>query len=224
MMKQTLTLIPLFLNLELFCQVLVLLPLDFRADCPIIHEVAGISHFLLIHISLFEHLILEIFVGAEDKYYLEARLWIRCREIRDADINEVFKSTSVAVCDEIRYSNVVSESRKPEFRDPVCSRRDILRKWGIVGIIFKRLLLACFNLFGRRVSLTSDDRVSTLIMRLLQCEILSTMFIKTRTSRIETLNNLLLQVETFAFVLILKLDLFDLNAFQRLDILFNFRR
>jgi len=58
---------------------------------------------------------------------------------------------------------MVAESCQPEFRDSACELSDILRQWGIIRVILKRLFLTGFDFFWCGLGGSGDDGMATFI-------------------------------------------------------------
>jgi len=93
------TFVSLFLDLELLCQILLIFPLYVRPDCTVIHEISGVANLLAIHVSLLEHVILEIFVCRKIKDEFETRLGFAGGEVLNTQVGEVFERGGVTISD-----------------------------------------------------------------------------------------------------------------------------
>lgn len=74
MERFSLTFVPLLLDFELLGEIFVVLPLDLRPNSMVVHEIARVSHFLLIEISLLQNLILKVLVRSKRERKLEPGL------------------------------------------------------------------------------------------------------------------------------------------------------
>ena len=89
-------------DLKLLCQVLLVLPLYLRPNRAVIHEIAGITDFLAVHICFLEHIIFKIFVRRKVKDELEPGLGFGRGKVLDAEISEGLERASVTLSDQIR--------------------------------------------------------------------------------------------------------------------------
>ena len=168
------TLIPLPLNFEFFCQILILLPLDRCAKGTVVHEVARVPDLLLVEICLLEDLVREEVVLLKLEKDLETRLAHRfgiCTDafgqVFEADIDKVLEGLSIAICDHLAQRNVVSECGQPELGDTGGGRSNILGQRSVFFVVLGGNLFACLDLLFGGCGLAGDDRVSAFIERLL---------------------------------------------------------
>lgn len=167
-----LTLVALFLDLELSGEVLVLLPLDLRADGAIIEEVAREADLGPVDVGLGEDLVLEVVVGAEVEVELESRLaldilsGVRVVKVLDLDVGEALQSIGVAIGNQLANAQVVAEGGEPEFRDTRRGSLNILGESLIVLVLFQLSLLAKLDLLLGRGLGARDNGLATLVQRL----------------------------------------------------------
>ena len=162
------TLISLLLNLELFCQILVLLPLDRRSNGTIVEEVTRIPNLFLIIISLLQLFVFKELVRGEDKSEFEARFG---SGVGDTDVDKVLQSPSITIGDYIRGADMVPQRSQPKFWDRG-SMRVISRKFLVGWVVLERLLLSCRDLVQCWLFGSRDDRETALVEWLIQVEIL----------------------------------------------------
>ena len=173
------TLVPLLLDFEFFRQVLIFLPFDRGAKGTIVHKVTRISDLLLVEIGFLENIVLEKLVVLKYKENLEAGL-AHCLcicanafgQVFEADIDKVFKSLSVAICDEFAQTQVVSKRGEPELGDAGGGRGYILRQNGVFFVLLDRSLFARIDLFSGCCGLSSDYGVSAFVEGFLEFKIL----------------------------------------------------
>ena len=79
-------------DLKFLGQILVIFPLDVRTNCLFIYEITRIADLFLIQVSLLQDVVIEKFIWREDESQFEAGFGIGRREIRDANVEEVFES------------------------------------------------------------------------------------------------------------------------------------
>src|SRR6266702_86670 len=101
------TLVALFLDFKLLCQVLLVLPLYLRSDRTIVHEIARISNLLAVHVRLFEHLVLKKLVLRKLKDELEPRFGLARPEVLGAKVGEVLERPGITIGDQLRQTDVV---------------------------------------------------------------------------------------------------------------------
>ena len=177
--KKKRTLVPLLLDFEFFRQVLIFLPLDRGAKSTIVHKVTRVSNLLLIEICFLENIVLEKVVVLKYKEDLEAGL-AHCLgicanafgQVFEADIDKVFKSLSVAICDDFAQTQVVSKRGKPELGDAGGGRGNILGQNGVIFVILDRSLFARIDLLSGCCGLSSDYGVSAFVEGFLEFKIL----------------------------------------------------
>ena len=115
--RPPLTLVPLLLDLERLRQVLVLLPLDGRADRAVVDKVALVADLLLVQVRLLEHLVLKEVVRREVEQQFETGLLLCTWEVLDPDIGKALERLSIAVGDGVAEVDVGAEGGQPELRD-----------------------------------------------------------------------------------------------------------
>lgn len=164
-----LTLVALLLDLKLLGEILILLPLDLRADGTIVDKVTSIPNGGLVEVRLLEDLVFEKVVGGEEEAELEARLAlvifrnVRAFDVLQLDVGEVLESISITIGDEVTDGNVVAQGSQPEFRNTVGRRGDILGQRLIVLDLLRRDLFTSLDLLLCGLSCTENDGLPPLI-------------------------------------------------------------
>jgi len=117
-MRKQPTLIPLFLDFKFLCQILIVLPLDLRANRAVVDEVASIGEFRGVKVCLGQLSVLKELVGEEVKddpvSLLALRLGIlavSALQVLDAHVNEGFESLYVAFGDKLAEPWVIIKGR-----------------------------------------------------------------------------------------------------------------
>ena len=141
------TFVSLLLNLELLRQILLIFPLYIRPNCSIIHEISGIANLLAIHVSLLEHVILEIFVCRKLKDEFEPRLGFTGGEVLDTQVGDVFERAGVTISDQFRQTDVIPQCGEPELGYSPRNGRCRNGKWVLVCVVLGGLCSASLELF-----------------------------------------------------------------------------
>lgn len=165
-----LTLVALLLDFKRLREILVLFPLNRRADSAVVDKVALVANLLLVQVSLLQDRVLEEIILGEVEEDLEPGVLVLRGQVRDGDIDESLERVGVTIGDHLAERGVVPQRRQPKFGD---SGRFVLQGEGyVIWVILLGLSCARLDLLSGWLRLSQDNRAAALMQGLLELSVL----------------------------------------------------